>query len=117
MKFKRSSFTINKLLASTIELDYTTLGRSDKMSIYEIVMLICFGLAWPLSIYKSYTSKSIEGKSIMFLYVILLGYMSGILHKLIYAKDMVIILYIINGLMVSIDILLYFKNKKLIKQN
>lgn len=86
------------------------------MSIFEIVMLICFGLAWPLSIYKSYTSKSIEGKSLLFLVVILIGYVSGVTHKLLYAKDMVIVLYILNGAMVSVDIALYFRNKKLLKR-
>lgn len=85
------------------------------MSIFEIIMLVCFGLAWPLSIYKSYVSKSVEGKSLLFLFVILIGYISGVIHKMLYANDMVIILYIINGVMVSIDILLYFRNKKLLK--
>jgi len=87
------------------------------MSIFEIIMLLCFGLAWPLSIYKSYTSKSIEGKSILFLVVILVGYISGTIHKVLYAKDMVIVLYIINGAMVIVDMLLYFRNKKLLKQS
>jgi uncharacterized membrane protein len=87
------------------------------MSIFEIIMLVCFGLAWPLSIYKSYTSKSIEGKSILFLAVILIGYISGVIHKALYASDMVIVLYIINGLMVTVDMLLYFRNKKLIMQS
>ncbi len=87
------------------------------MSIFEIVMLICFGFAWPLSIYKSYTSKSIKGKSLFFLIVILVGYVSGILHKVFYSMDMVITLYIINTIMVSIDIALYFRNKKLSENN
>ena len=52
------------------------------MSIFEIIMLICFGAAWPLSIYKSYTSRSTEGKSVSFLIVILIGYVAGILHKI-----------------------------------
>lgn len=31
------------------------------MSIFEVIMLICFGAAWPFSIYKSYTSTSTSG--------------------------------------------------------
>ena len=27
------------------------------MSIFEVLMLLCFGAAWPFSIYKSYTLK------------------------------------------------------------
>lgn len=88
------------------------------MSIFEIGMMISFGLAWPTNIYKSYTSRSVEGKSVKFLYIILLGYVFGILHKLIYNYDFVIYLYIINFLMVIADTLLYYrnlKNKKIIK--
>ena len=46
------------------------------MSIFEIVMLVCFGAAWPFSIYKSYKAKSNEGKSVLFLFVIALGYIA-----------------------------------------
>ncbi len=83
------------------------------MSIFEIFMLICFGFAWPTNIYKSIKSKSIEGKSVLFLYVVFLGYLFGILHKIIYSKDIVIVFYIINALMVLIDLILYYRNKRL----
>ncbi|MFH0876072.1 MAG: PQ-loop domain-containing transporter [archaeon] len=83
------------------------------MSIFEILMLVCFGAAWPFSIYKSYKSKKTGGKSIFFLFVILFGYIFGVLHKLIFSKDFVILLYALNAIMVSIDILLYFRNKKM----
>jgi len=86
------------------------------MSIFEIIMLLCFGAAWPLSIYKSWKSKSVAGKSVVFLSVVLLGYIAGITHKVLFSMDFVIYLYIINGLMVSIDIILYYRNKKL-KEN
>lgn len=87
------------------------------MSIYEIIMLLCFGFAWPVSIYKSIKSKSIEGKSIIFLYVIFTGYMFGIVHKIIYSPDFVIALYALNASMVLIDLLLYYRNKSLFKKN
>ncbi len=85
------------------------------MSIFEAIMLICFGAAWPLSIYKSYTSRSNSGKSLYFLYIILMGYFSGIIHKLVYSYDLVIFLYILNFLMVLTDIILYYRNKSLEK--
>ena len=78
-------------------------------------MLFCFGFAWPLSIYRSYKSRTNSGKSISFLCVIFLGYVSGTLHKIIYNFDLVIILYILNGLMVLADILLYYRNKRLME--
>lgn len=80
------------------------------MSIFEIIMLLCFGAAWPFSIYKSYKSKSINGKSFLFLLIVLLGYISGILHKLFYNFDNVIYLYVLNMIMVGADMLLYLRN-------
>ena len=80
---------------------------------FEIIMLVCFGAAWPFSIYKSYTSRSNAGKSIFFLLVVLTGYLSGVFHKLIYSFDSVIYLYILNFCLVFTDIILYFKNKRI----
>lgn len=85
------------------------------MSYFEIGMLICFGFAWPISIYKSLKSQSIEGKSVLFMYVIIVGYLFGIIHKIIYNPDFVIALYTLNLVMVSIDLSLYYINKKRIK--
>ena len=84
------------------------------MSVFEIGMLICFGFAWPTAIHKSIKSKSIEGKSLLFIYVILIGYMFGILHKFIYNLDFVVILYIVNLLLVFTDLVLYYRNKMLL---
>lgn len=86
------------------------------MSIFEMIMLICFGAAWPLSIYKSYTSRSIAGKSVFFLVVIMIGYVAGIMNKLFYNYDWVIYLYILNLGMVFTDTMLYFRNLKLSKR-
>ncbi len=83
------------------------------MSLFEIIMLICFGLAWPFSIYRSWKSRSVAGKSIIFLFALFVGYISGILHKVFYAPDPVIFFYALNGTMVLIDIGLYFRNKYL----
>lgn len=86
------------------------------MSIFEMIMLICFGAACPLSIYKSYTSRSIAGKSVFFLVVIMIGYVAGIINKLFYNYDWVIFLYILNLAMVFTDTMLYFRNLKLGKR-
>jgi len=86
------------------------------LSIFEIIMLICFGAAWPFSIAKSFKSRQTGGKSLMFLLVVLVGYGMGILHKAYYHYDVVIGLYAFNGLMVCADILLFFRNKRLEKR-
>lgn len=83
------------------------------LSIFEIIMLVCFGAAWPLNIYKSITSRSTSGKSLLFLIVINAGYIAGMLHKLYYSYDIVIYLYALNFIMVSIDIGFYFRNRRI----
>ena len=83
------------------------------MSPFEILMLLCFGSAWPVSIYKSITSRRTGGKSVIFLFIIGTGYIAGTLHKIFYSFDPVIVLYILNALMVSTDIVLFYRNKRL----
>ncbi|MBN2240151.1 MAG: hypothetical protein JW712_10290 [Dehalococcoidales bacterium] len=87
------------------------------MSIFEIIMLVCFGAAWPFSIYRSYHSRSNRGKSVIFLFIVLIGYYAGIIHKILNSLDPVIILYAINSVMVFIDIMLYFRNRQYDNQN
>lgn len=86
-----------------------------EMSIYEIIMLICFGAAWPFSIYRSYKSKSVAGKSPYFLIIVMLGYVAGILNKVFYNFDQVVYLYMLNMLMVFTDFVLYVRNARLQK--
>ena len=74
-------------------------------------MLVCFGAAWPFSIYKSWKTRQVAGKSLPFLAVILVGYISGILNKAIYSYDAVIYLYALNAVMVAADIALYLRNR------
>jgi hypothetical protein len=44
------------------------------MSIFEMIMLVCFGAAWPFSIIKSYKSRDNNGKSVVFLFIVVIGY-------------------------------------------
>ncbi len=83
------------------------------MSPFEILMLLCFGSAWPVSIYKSWTSRQTGGKSLAFLFIIWSGYVAGTLHKIFFLLDPVIVLYILNAVMVGVDIVLYFRNKRI----
>jgi hypothetical protein len=83
------------------------------MSIFEIIMLVCFGAAWPASIYRSYVSRATAGKSLAFLLIIEAGYVAGIFHKVLYSHDLVIYLYILNAVMVFADIMLYWRNRRI----
>lgn len=78
------------------------------MSFFEAVMLLCFGVSWPISIAKSLRTKRVSGKSPLFMTVILLGYVSGLVHKLLYDPDGVIVLYLLNAVLVAVDLSLYF---------
>lgn len=82
------------------------------MSLFEAGMLIFFGLAWPVNIYKSIKSRSTGGKSVFFLYIVITGYLCGIVHKLLYDPNMIIALYVLNLLMILTDTILYYRNKQ-----
>ena len=86
------------------------------MSIFEIIMLLCFASAWPFSIYKSYKSRKNTGKSIIFLYIVLVGYIAGMLHKYIYSFDGVFYLYFFNFFLVLTDAVIYYRNYLLSKK-
>ena len=81
------------------------------MSVFEAVMLLCFGAAWPFSIARSVKSKSTHGKSLVFLLILIAGYISGIINKILYSNDIVLYLYILNLAMVSTDAILWVRNR------
>ena len=86
------------------------------MSIFEIGMLVGFGFAWPSNIYKSIKSRTAAGRSILFQFAVLAGYICGIIHKILYSNDFVLYLYILNFVMVSIDTCLCLRNRRLDRQ-
>lgn len=75
-------------------------------------MLLCFGAAWPFSILRSWRSHSTQGKSIVFLMVLILGYLAGIVNKILYHYDVVLFLYMLNATMVSVDACLWVRNRR-----
>ncbi|MCX7881751.1 MAG: hypothetical protein N2314_00815 [Brevinematales bacterium] len=86
------------------------------MALFEVLMLLCFGAAWPFSLYRSYTSRSTAGKSVTFLWVVWLGYIFGIINKFVRGLDYALAFYILNLAMVSMDIGLYYRNQSLQKE-
>ena len=89
--------------------------------IFEIIMVLCFGASWPFNVARSYKARTAKGKSPVFLICILVGYVAGITSKLINEQYMasfsekwyVLFFYVLNFVMVSIDFVLYFRNKRL----
>jgi len=86
--------------------------------ILETVMLICFGLSWPLSILRSWRARSVKGKSLLFMIAIAVGYAVGIAAKFIAGPaTYVVAFYMANLVMVCADIALYFRNRKLDRES
>jgi hypothetical protein len=83
-----------------------------QLSPYEAGMLLCFGASWPFALYKTWKTKSSQGKSFVFLWLVFLGYLSGILHKIFFRMDLIIVLYILNAAMVLADTLLSYRYRK-----
>ena len=79
------------------------------MGVFEFLMLFCFGFSWPFSILKSLKSRSTKGKSLMLMLLILFGYVFGIIHKVLNSFDYVTYLWAFNMLLVSCDLLLYYR--------
>ena len=90
--------------------------------LFEAMTILCFGLSWPISIRKSYISRTAKGKSLFFEIFLLIGYAFGILRKVIqlvcldasgFLFFLSFIFYVVNFVAISIDIGLYFRNVKL----
>lgn len=88
----------------------------------EAAMIFCWGLSWPVSIYKSYKSRTAKGKSVVFEVFILIGYCCGILRKFLQIGTgehfdrlfyLAFVFYFINLISVSIDMILWFRNRRL----
>lgn len=86
------------------------------MSVFELGMLVCFGISWPISVIKSLRMKTAVGKSFIFTLAIWLGYISGIIHKILYSRDAVMYIYIFNLTMVTLDLIIYGVNRQRDKQ-
>ena len=83
----------------------------------EALMLICFGVSWPFSIYRTWKAKRIEGKSLIFLVIVFVGYLVGAASKFVKAAggkelEKIVICYGINAVLVGIDLILYMRYRK-----
>lgn len=93
--------------------------------ILEVLMIVSFGISWPMNVIKSYRSRTAKGKSVAFLFLIFIGYISGIISKLVNESYMsqisqkwyVLFFYILNLIMVGADLILYFRNKQIDRRN
>lgn len=90
----------------------------------EALTIFCFGLSWPISIRKSWISRTAKGKSLFFEVFLLIGYAFGITRKIIQATQgsdgfiffLSFFFYVMNFIAISIDVALYFRNVRLDKE-
>ncbi len=79
-----------------------------------MLMVVSFGISWPISIAKALRSQTAKGKSVCFSYFIWAGYLFGIASKFLRGSlTYVFVFYVINLVSVSVDVLLYYRNRRL----
>ncbi len=83
---------------------------------FEMCMVVCFGFSWPFAVLKSWRSRTAKGKSLLFISLVWVGYVFGVTGKIVTDNiTYVFIFYVINLAMISADIILYFRNRRLDK--
>lgn len=93
-------------------------------SLLETTMLVCFGFSWPINLIKNYRARSAKAMSLGFILLIIAGYVAGLAAKFIAIAnaDMpwyqtvpwyVMLVYILNLVIVSLNLLVYFRNREL----
>ena len=78
----------------------------------ESVMLICFGLSWPVSVVKNIKAHTAKSMSLPFILLIITGYIAGISSKIInHNYSYVLVIYFFNLFVVSLNVVVYFINR------
>lgn len=84
----------------------------------EAGMLVCFGFSWPLNVVKAYRAKTARGTSLAFIILIIAGYIAGISAKIINNQfNYVLGVYFLNLAIVSANVFVYIRNKRLDKKS
>lgn len=81
--------------------------------ILEIIMLVCFGLSWPMSVVKNIKAKTAKTMSLSFTLLIIAGYVAGITAKILsHQISFVLAAYFLNLAVVSLNVIVYFINRR-----
>ena len=87
-------------------------------ALFETLMLVCFGLSWPINMMKAYKARTAKGTSLPFLLLIITGYIGGIAAKIISGNiNYVLIVYLINLAIVLLNLGVYFRNVAIDKRS
>ena len=78
--------------------------------ILEFGMLFAFGFSWPFAIARTYRAKRVDGKSPMFMIIVIIGYLFGIAAHLVEGSKLWLCwVYLLDMALVSTDLALYFR--------
>ena len=92
-------------------------------SFMEMLMVVCFGISWPLNIVKAWKARSTKGISLPFYSLILAGYLFALVGKILLIRCYapapwyetvhwyVMFFYVLNTLMVACGVAIYFRNR------
>jgi len=81
--------------------------------ILETVMLVCFGLSWPINLVKNIKAKTARATSLKFIVLIILGYLAGIAAKIVSGQyNYVLVAYFVNLIFVTANLFVYFLNRR-----
>ena len=82
--------------------------------IFEALMLVCFAASWPFNLLKAYRARTNVGTSLIFMLVIIAGYLCGLINKFVNDDiSYVVFFYVFDLLLVFIGVLIYARNKTL----
>lgn len=85
--------------------------------ILETIMLVCFGFSWPMNLIKAYKARTAKSTSLPFVLLIIIGYIAGISAKIILGNiNYVLVAYLLNLAIVSLNLIVYFRNMALDKK-
>ena len=85
--------------------------------ILETIMLVCFGFSWPMNLIKAYKARTAKSTSLPFILLIITGYIAGICAKIVLGNlNYVLIAYLLNLAIVSLNLVVYFRNVALDKK-
>ena len=82
--------------------------------VLEALMLVSFGLSWPVNALNAWKARTAKGTSLAFLVLITFGYVAGIAAKFVgNIITWVLGVYVINLAMLVANILIYVRNSRL----
>lgn len=86
-------------------------------AVLEAIMLVCFGLSWPINALKAWKAGTAAGTSWMFLALITFGYVAGIAAKFVgNTVNWVLAVYLINLAALGVNWAVFARNRMLDRQ-